>query len=73
MLEETQKMLDFCCVMLHDRTDLGSGIIGNNMLVELFVRNSLQVPSTTRVVQYFENHIKGKSAICEIQSQRVRD
>ena len=72
MLEDNQKMLDYCCIMLHDRAELGCGAISNNLLVELFIRNSLQVLSTTRVVHYFENHIVGKSAICEFESPVAR-
>ena len=40
--------------------------------MELFIRNSLQIPSTTRVKQYFQEHIKGKSAICEFGGSTPR-
>ena len=70
---DTKKLLDYCCIMLHDRVDLGYMEIGYEMLVELFIRNSLQIPSTSLIKQYFEEHIRERSAICDLQSTRARD
>ena len=70
---DLRRPLDYCCIMLYDRVDLGYMEISYEKLVELFIRNSLQIPSTSRVKQYFEEHIRGKSAINEIQSNRVRE
>ena len=59
----TQKLIDYCCIMLHDRVHLGYMRVSNDELVRIFIRNSLQVPSLTRITDYFEYHIAGKSAI----------
>ena len=58
--------------MLHDRTNLGNKKIDYEFLVELFIRNSLQIPSTSRVKQYFEEDIVAKSAISDINDKRPR-
>ena len=41
-------------------------------LTEVFIRNCLQVPSLSRIRQYFENHLRGKSAICEPKHKKSR-
>ena len=58
--------------MLHDRADLGSMEIGYEMLVKLSIRNSLQIPSTSLIKQYFEEHIRERSATCGLQRTRAR-
>ena len=40
----------------------------NDFLVELFIRNSHQIPNTNYVREYFDKHIEGKSAICEFHT-----
>ena len=72
MQEETQKLLNYCCIMLHDRAKFGYIEIPNDKLIELFIRNSLQVRSTSRVKEYFESHIAGRSVIYELTTRKVR-
>ena len=60
-------LLAYCGILLHDRISIDpSEARDDSYICELFVRNSLKVPSTSRVRQYFEEEIVGKSAITEI-------
>ena len=68
-----QKILDYSLILLFDHSFLPLYAIQNRQLVEIFIRNSLKVPSISRVVEYFDNHILGKSAIFEDQGGRVLD
>ena len=70
--ERSLEILDYCCILLHDRIQIEKKNLENDYLVELFIRNSLQIPSTTRVKQYFQEHINGKSAICEFDGSTPR-
>ena len=70
---ETQSILDYCLVLLYDYAILPMACIDNDTLVQLFIRNSLKVPSLTRVRQYFQEHLACKSAIYEFHGGRVRD
>ena len=70
---ETQSILDYSLVLLYDYAILPMTCIDNDTLIQLFIRNSLKVPSLTRVRQYFQEHLAFKSAIYEFQGGRVRD
>ena len=70
--ERTKEILDYCCILLHDRIQIEKKNLENDYLVELFIRNSLQIPSTTRVKQYFQENFNGKSAICEFDGSTPR-
>ena len=71
-LGATQKLLDYCCIMLYDQASFKPHPTDNDSLVELFIRNSLKVKSTKQVKVYFENHLAGKSEIFNFPSKQLR-
>ena len=71
--EYLQKILDYSLILLYDYLSHSNDAITNHMLIEIFIRNSLKVASITRLVQYFEEHLGGKSAINEGPGRRVLD
>ena len=72
-MDDSQKLLDYCCILLHDHMKFDMGRVSNTVLIEFFIRNSLKVASTSKVKEYFENHVVHKSAIGEIKSNTIRD
>ena len=71
--EKFPKILDYSLILLYDCSSLSSHSITNRKLIEIFIRNSLKVPSLTRLVQYFEEHIGEKSATHEGPGSNVRE
>ena len=71
--EYLQKILDYSLILLYDCSSLSKDAITNDMLIEIFIRNSLKVASIRRLVQYFEEHLGRKSAINEGPGRRVLD
>jgi len=54
------ELLSFCSILLHDRISLDPNETREaENLTEIFIRNSLKVPSTNRVRQYFEEELVG--------------
>ena len=68
----TQNLLDYCCIMLYDQTSFKPHPTDNHSLIELFIRNSLNVKSTKQVRVYFESHLTGKSQIFNFPSKQLR-
>ena len=68
-----QKVLDYSLILVYDYLSLSTDFVTTDKLIEIFIRNSLKIPGITRLVQYFEEHIGGKSAICEDQGRRIQD
>ena len=71
--EYLQKILDYSLILLYDCSSLSKDAITNDMLIEIFIRNSLKVASIRRLVQYFEEHPCRKAAINEGPGRRVLD
>ena len=71
-MEETQQLLDYCCILLHDRMTFTLDKVTNSFLIELFIRNSLKVESTSQVREYFENHVAHKSVLNKVGSNKLK-
>ena len=72
--EFLEKILDYSLILLYDCSSLSKVAIKNDMLIKIFIRNSMKVASVRRLlVQYFEEHLGGKSAINEGPGRRVLD
>lgn len=65
----SQKLLEYCCIMLYDHASFNPHPTDNDSLVELFIRNSLKVKSTKQVRMYFENHLVGKIGNLQLSNQ----
>ena len=66
-------LLAYCGIPLHDRIAFNpKEALDDSDICEIFVRNSLKVPSTSRVRQYFEDEIIGKFAITDVKKLGMR-
>ena len=68
-----QPVLDNCLVLIHDFAALPKEKISNEVLIKIFVRSALKVPSTSWVQQYFTDHVLKKSAIGECKATKLRE
>ena len=73
MDESLQSVLDNCLILMHDFVALPKSKIDNDLLIKIFVRSALKVPSTSRVQQYFTDHVMKKSAIANCTAKTVRE
>lgn len=53
MFSPGTKKLPDCGVMPHDRMKLGYMEMSYEKVIEILIRKSLQIPSTSRVKQYY--------------------
>ena len=72
-MDDIRRLLDYCCILLHDHMTFTLGRVSNSFLIELFIRNSLKVSSTSQVIEYFENHVAQRSVIKKVGSSKLKD
>ena len=68
-----QSVTDNCLILMHNFVALPKSKINNDLLIKIFIRSALKVPSTSRMQQYFTDHVMKKSAIAECKAKTVRE